>query len=107
MASDYDSLNSSGKLDETIGGLKASLEASKIIASPTDEQFDKLLEKYEVALNLIETLRTKIGQLESNKMPTKDEVESMSALLDVLNKLDIKTLDKLSMLDSKSKVDNE
>lgn len=98
MASDYDDLKSSGKLDEAIGSLKANLEITKVITSPTQEQYQKLSEKYEEALKLIETLRTKIDELQSNKMPTKDEVESMSAMLDILDKLDIKTLDKLTEL---------
>lgn len=98
MASDYDNLKSSGKLDETIGSLKANLEMSKVITSATHEQYQKLSEKYEEALKLIETLRAKIDELQGNKMPTLDEVESMSAMLDILNKLDIKTLDKLTEL---------
>jgi hypothetical protein len=101
MASDYDDLKKSGKLDETIGSLKANLEISKDVSSPSKEQYAKLADKYEEALKLIETLRSKIDDLQSNKLPTMGEVESMSAMLDVLNKLDIKTLDKLSMLDKK------
>ncbi len=99
MGSDYDSLKQSGKLDETIGSLKANLEISKDVTSPSNTQYKKLAEKYEEALKLIETLRTKIDELQSSKIPSKDEVESMAAMLDVLNKLDIKTLDKLTMLD--------
>ena len=98
MSSEYDNLKKSGKLDETIGSLKANLEISKDIATPTNEQYRRLADKYEEALGLIETLRTKIDELQNSKLPSKDEVESMSAMLDVLNKLDIKTLDKLSML---------
>lgn len=94
--SDYDNLKKSGKLDETIGSLKATLELSRDIKSPDEEQYRKLSKKYEEALMLIETLKSKIDDLQNSKLPTKDEVESMSAMLDVLNKLDIKTLDKLS-----------
>lgn len=101
MSSDYDNLKKSGKLDETIGALRANLESSKIVSSPNDQQYQQLLQKYEEAFILIETMRTKIDQLQSNKLPTVDEVESMSAMLDVLNKLDIKTLDKLSTLGNK------
>ena len=96
--SDYDNLKQTGKLDETIGSLKTMLELSKDTAAPTADQYKKLSEKYEQALKLIETLKSKIDELESNKIPSKDEVESISAMLDVLNKLDIKTLDKLSMI---------
>jgi hypothetical protein len=96
--SDYDSLKQTGKLDETVGSLKAMLEISKDTSNPTADQYKKLSEKYEEALKLIETLRAKINELQSEKIPSKDEVESISAMLDVLNKLDIKTLDKLSMI---------
>lgn len=98
--SDYDNLKQTGKLDETIGSLKAMLEISQVTvtSAPSTEQYKKLSEKYEEALKIIETLRAKIDELQNNKLPSKDEVESISAMLDVLNKLDIKTLDKLSSI---------
>ena len=96
--SDYDDLKSSGKLIETISLLKAYTEVSKEISVSNNEGYKNLAKKYEEAISLIEILRAKIDDLEKNKLPTKDEVESMSAMLDVLNKLDIKTLDKISML---------
>ena len=101
MSNDYDDLKRSGKLDETIGSLKANLELLKDLPTPTDAQYKKLAEKYEEALKLVETLKSKIDDLQNNKIPSKDDVESMSAMLDVLNKLDIKTLDKLSSLGKK------
>lgn len=103
--SDYDSLKQTGKLDETIGSLKAMLEISQVTGTPNADQYRKLSEKYEEALRIIETLRAKIDDLQSNKIPSKDEVESISAMLDVLNKLDIKTLDKLSTLGKVSSKD--
>lgn len=96
--SDYDNLKQTGKLDETIGSLKAMLEISQVTSAPNADQYKKLSEKYEEALKIIETLRSKIDELQNNKIPSRDEVESISAMLDVLNKLDIKTLDKLSAL---------
>lgn len=98
MSSDYDNLKQSGKLSETLKTLKAYLVVSKDVSTPTTEEYKKLSDKYEEALKLIETLKEKIEEMQSNKLPSKDEVESMSAMLDVLNKLDIKTLDKLSTL---------
>lgn len=99
--SDYDSLKNSGKLDEAYGSLKSTkeiVELTKDAPIISKEQYEKLADRFEEALKLIEMLRSKISELESKKMPTKDEVESMSAMLDVLNKLDIKTLDKINSI---------
>jgi len=96
--SDYDNLKNSGELGENLATLKAYLDISKDMETPTPEQYKKLSQRYEEALRLIEVLRAKIDELQSSKLPSRDEVESISAMLDVLNKLDIKTLDKLSML---------
>jgi hypothetical protein len=105
--STYDDLKQSGQLTETLATLKAYLEVSKDTPAPTPEQYKKLSQKYEDALRLIEILKAKVDEAQTNKLPTKDEVESMSAMLDVLNKLDIKTLDKLSMLGKKDESTND
>lgn len=99
--SDYDDLKRAGKIDEEYGSLKATLEMLESPASPSKEQYEKLAIKFEQAMKLIESMKSKLAEYENNKMPSKDEVESMSAMLDILNKLDIKTLDKLTMLDKK------
>lgn len=103
----YDDLKQSGQLTETLATLKAYLEVSKDTPAPTPEQYRKLGQKYEEALKLIEILKAEVEEAQANKLPTKDEVESMSAMLDVLNKLDIKTLDKLSMLGKKDTPTND
>lgn len=99
--SDYDDLKRAGKIDEEYGSLKATLEMLEAPTSPSKEQYEKLAIKFEQAMKLIESMKSKLAEYENNKIPSKDEVESMSAMLDILNKLDIKTLDKLTMLDNK------
>jgi hypothetical protein len=104
--SDYDNLKDTGKLDETYGSLKATKETIEIVrdsGNVTQVQYDKLAEKFEEALRMIEVLKGKIIELESNKMPTKDDVESMSAMLDLLGKLDDNSISRLNRLGSMSK----
>lgn len=100
---DYDNLKSSGKIDETYGSLKAAREVIDVTTSSSEgtvkkEQYEKLAEKFEEAMKLIEVLRSKINELESNKMPSKGDVESMSAMLDLLGKLDTNSINRLNKL---------
>lgn len=96
--SDYDNLNDTGRINELLGALKSTVDFSE---GDSDKKIQKMRELLERAYTTIEAQQEKIRSLESNKIPSKDEVESMSAMLDMLNKLDIKTLDKLSELGSK------
>ena len=68
------------------------------------EQYEKLAEKFEDAMKLVEAMRSKIQELESNKMPTKDEVESISSMLDLLGKLDDNAISRINKL---GKMNNE
>ena len=95
---DYDNLKSSGKLDQLLGEMKSNLEYARDNDNPSSEAYKKLAKKYEEALVLIETLKSKIEELQKNKLPSKDEVESMSAMLDLLDKFDPKTLEKINSL---------
>jgi ribulose 1,5-bisphosphate carboxylase large subunit-like protein len=95
---DYDDLKSTGKLDQILGELKANLDFAKDNEIYTESSYRKLADKYEEAMKLIETLKSKIEDLQKNKIPTKDEVESMSAMLDLLDKFDPKTLEKIASL---------
>jgi len=106
--SDYDNLKQNGKIDEIYGSLKAAREVIDITTGTSDntikkEQYEKLAEKFEEAMKLIEVLRTKISELESNKMPSKDDVESMSAMLDLLGKLDTSSINRISKLGKMTK----
>lgn len=96
--SDYDNLNSAGSINELLGSLKTTVDFSE---GDSDKKIQKMRDLLERAYVTIEAQQEKIRSLESSKLPSKDEVESMSAMLDVLNKLDIKTIDKLSELGNK------
>ncbi|QHN42677.1 hypothetical protein GII36_02290 [Candidatus Mycosynbacter amalyticus] len=96
--SDYDNLNNAGNISELLGSLKTTVDFSE---GDSDKKIQKMRDLLERAYVTIEAQQEKIRSLESSKIPSKDEVESMSAMLDVLNKLDIKTIDKLSELGSK------
>lgn len=60
--------------------------------------YDDLVEKYKESIEVIEQLKHQIEELQKNKLPTKDEVESISSMVDLLNKLDTKTLNKINRL---------
>lgn len=96
--SDYDSLNAKGEITSLIASLKATVAYSE---DETDKKVVKMRELLIKAYATIEAQQEKIRTLEGNTIPSKDEVESMSAMLDILNKLDIKTLDKLTELGNK------
>jgi len=58
-----------------------------------DKMYQELLQKYEVAQKRIEELETEKNK---SKLPTKDEIEAMSGMLDLVNKLDTSTIEKLT-----------
>lgn len=96
--SDYDNLNDKGEINELLGSLKATASYSK---DESDDKIKNMRDLLVKAYTTIEAQQAKIRELQADKIPSKDEVESLSAMLDVLNKLDIKTIDKLSSLDKK------
>ncbi len=103
--SDYDNLKKDGKLDQTYGSLNAAKETINLVKSSSSssvtvprEQYEKLAEKFEDAMRLVEVMKSKINELESNKMPTKDEVESISSMLDLLGKLDDNAISRINKL---------
>lgn len=108
MTSEYDRLKHSGELDRGYGTLSATLETIDVVKSgpgstvPRD-QYEKLAEKFEKAMQMIEVLRTKIAEVESNKLPTKEEVESISSMLDIINKLDDNSIARINRLGGMNK----
>lgn len=103
--SEYDNLKKSGQLDTDYGSLKAATElidTTKALSSITTEQYNSLVEKFEKAMQMIEVQRSKINELESNKIPTKAEVESISAMFDLLGKIDDTSIAKINRLNGKS-----
>lgn len=62
------------------------------------EIYDELLGKYASAIQLIEMLKNEIDNLKSNKLPTKEEVESVGTLLNLMGveKLDMEGIKKIN-----------
>lgn len=103
--SEYDNLKKSGQLDIDYGGLKAAgelIDTTKALPSITTEQYKSLVEKFEKAMQMIEIQRSKINELEASKIPTKAEVESISAMFDLLGKIDDASIVKINKLNGKS-----
>lgn len=69
-------------------------------AGDKDKQYQELLGKYKIAMERIDELEKKLAE-NSNKLPTKDEVDTMASMLDLINKLDESTIEKLSKFGDK------
>ena len=66
-----------------------------------DKLYEELLEDYKIAKKRIEELEEKVQASSNNQLPTKDDVEAMSGMLDLINKLDDATIEKLSKFGNK------
>lgn len=73
---------------------KLGQEFDKLTSSTEkDKRYKELLAKYDTAQKRINELES---ELKKNKLPTKDEVEAMSSMLDLVTKLDEATIEKLN-----------
>jgi len=62
-----------------------------------DELYRELLDKYASALEKITGLEQEVAALKSkNTLPSKDEVDAMSSMVDLISKLDEATIEKLN-----------
>lgn len=103
MNNEYDRLKQSGEFDREYGSLRAAHEMIELVKgngsdSVARDQYERLAEKFEKAMQLIEVMRTKIGEIESSQLPTKDEVESISSMLDLLARLDDTSISRIKKL---------
>jgi len=74
--------------------VKLGQEFDKLTSSTEkDKRYRELLAKYETAQKRINELESEIKK---NKLPTKDEVDAMSSMLDLVTKLDEATIEKLN-----------
>ncbi len=103
--SEYDNLKKDGRLDQTYGSLNAARETIDLVKSSASnsetvskEQYERLASKFEDAMKLVEAMRSKIHQLESDKMPTKEEVESISSMIELMSKLDDNAINRINKL---------
>lgn len=75
-------------LGSTIAEAKASLAKLKENRTYDKAAYTTLLDKYSAAIQLIESLKSQIEQLEKqageNKLPSSDEIENLAKMLDVI-----------------------
>lgn len=103
MSSEYDRLKQTGQLDMEYGSLKATNEMIEIVKdgssdSVSKSQYEKLAEKFEKAMQMIEVMRPKINEIEANQLPSREEVESISSMLDLLGRLDASSISRIKKL---------
>lgn len=86
-------MNIEGEITKLQNAYQASAEKDKL--------YKELLDEYERAKKRIEELEQALKSQGGNQLPSKDEVESMSSMLDLISKLDEATIEKLSKFGSK------
>lgn len=90
--------NNQQRYDNDLRNLMGSLQgAINYHRDSDDKDIVKLRGLLEEAYKIIEKQKLEIAKLNDNKLPTKDEVESISAMLDLVNKLDPETINKLKI----------
>ena len=82
------------EIQKEINALRDARKATS--RSEPDEVYNELLKKYEHALVKIHELETQVNSNTQSKVPSKDDVEAMSGMLDLINKLDDSTIEKLN-----------
>ncbi len=93
-------LNLSG-IGEIIAEAKGSLAKYKENKTYDKAAYNEILEKYESAVKTIELLKTELeNQLNKSKLPSKEDVESMEAMLNLfgIEKLDMEGIKKMQAL---------
>ncbi len=86
-------------LDEEIDKLrKMHRETSQ--EKDKDKLYDDLLQEYKEAKARIAELEQELKD-NKTKLPSKDEVETMSSMIDLIGKLDESTIEKLSRFGAK------
>jgi len=77
-----------------------SLQQAYNQSTDKDKLYKDLLEDYKVAKQRIVELEKDLED-KSSKLPSKDEVEAMAGMLDLVSKLDESTIEKLSKFGGK------
>jgi hypothetical protein len=74
----------------------AKLQSAYKVSSKKDEMYEELLEQYKVAQKRIQELEAELSAKTSSSLPTKDEVDTMTSMVELISKLDADTIEKLS-----------
>lgn len=86
-------------IEDQIGKLQDSYTSSSN-PNDKDKRYEELLAKYKIAIERIQKLEGRLNE-QANKLPTKEDVDTMSSMLDLINKLDESTIEKLSKFGDK------
>lgn len=90
-------MNLDFNLDALVAEAKGSLEKYKENKTYNKEVYEELLNKYSSSITVIELLKSEIEKLKKSNLPSKTEIESMGALLNLMGieKLDAKGIAKI------------
>lgn len=92
------------KLTEIMIDIKAE---QKRFAEVKDEQkqqsYENLLKSYNESIDKLFNFISELQGVDNNRVPTKSELESIEMMLDIINKIDYTTLDKLNRFGGKAK----
>jgi hypothetical protein len=86
-------------LDKEISKLRETHRGTSQIEDK-DKLYDDLLQEYKKAKARIVELEHELEESKT-KLPSKDEVETMSSMIDLIGKLDESTIEKLSKFGAK------
>lgn len=79
----------------------------KRFAEVEDEQkqtnYDGLLKSFDDSIDRLVNYIDGLDKKDGNKIPSKNELESIEMMLDIINKIDYTTLDKLNRFGGKAK----
>lgn len=84
-----------------IAEAKGSLAKYKENKTYDKAAYNEILEKYESAIGMIELLKTELeNQLNKSKLPSKEDIESMGAILNLMGieRLDTESIKKIQAL---------
>lgn len=87
-------------IDKIIAEAKGSLAKYRENKTYDKQAYAELLEKYSSAITVIEILKSEIDKINNNKLPSKNEIESIGAIMNLLGveKLDADGIKKLKNL---------
>lgn len=96
-------MEAKNKLMEIMVDIKAEQKRfTEVKDSQKQENYDSLLKSYNESVEKLLSFITEL-QNTDNRVPTKNELESIEMMLDIINKIDYTTLDKLNRFGGRAK----
>ena len=87
-------------IDGIIAEAKGSLAKYRENKTYNKQAYDELLEKYSSSITIIELLKSEIEKLNNNKLPSRNDIEAISAMMNLLGveKLDGEGIKRLKTI---------